>query len=117
MCQSHIFSLTLYINYSIIVSVMKIFFQKGDKVRIKSKNLLCTLEQSSIYRIGGGIGYVVNPNYPYGKGICILVGHKEDDFTGDFFKPSDLELYEDDNTLTKIVDNLFDEMINELKLL
>ena len=88
-------------------------FQKGDRVRIISKSIGCTLEDSSIYERGEGIGYVVNANYNYNHygDRCILVDSEKEGNVGDFFAYKDIELFNDP---TKIIDTMFDDMIGAL---
>jgi len=87
-------------------------FQNGDRVRIISKSVGCTLEDSNIYKTGGGIGYVINNNRFYTfTDKCVMVHSKKEETVGDFFAPEDLELY--DNP-TKMIDDLFDDMIGAL---
>jgi len=88
--------------------------KNGDKVRIISKSYGCTLEKSSVYKRGKGIGYVVNANFqPYESNIgsCILVGLSPFNNSGEYFTYEDLELYENPN---KMIDDLFDDIIDNL---
>lgn len=88
-------------------------FQNGDRVRIISKSVGCILEDSSVYKKREGIGYVIDANHSYTSygSKCVLVHSKKEENVGDFFTPEDLELYE---IPTKVIDSLFDDMIDNL---
>ena len=84
-------------------------FQKGDKVRIISKSIGCTSKDSSVYKRGKGIGYVINANHSYtSSDKCVMVNSKKEGIGGDFFTYEDLELY--DNS----IDSMFDDIIDAL---
>ena len=88
-------------------------FQKGDRVIIIGKSLGCILEESNVYKNGKGIGYVIDTNYNYNQAgdLCIVVNDKKGKYIGDFFAPKDLELFD---APTKVIDGLFDDMIDNL---
>jgi len=88
--------------------------KNGDKVRVISKSYGCTLEQSRIYKTGECIGYVIQANFqPYESNIgpCILVGLSPFNNSGEYFTYEDIELFDDP---TKIIDGLFDDIIDNL---